>query len=131
MSASLQSNIPSLVKQMRSRASRIVRRTAAAIEGDIKTGMSEPKSGRSYKRGKKRHTASAPGESPAIDRGDYVNTISAVPVDETTSAVGTNDERGPVLELGGGKTEARPHFAPAFDRAREAFEQDVREIFES
>lgn len=128
--ATLKSNIPGLIGEMRARASRHVRATAAAIEGDIKTGMGESKSGRKYKRGEKQHTASAPGESPAIDHGDYVKTIQAVPVDDTTSAVGTADERGPVLELGGVKTEARPHFGPAFERAREEFEQGAREIFE-
>lgn len=128
--ATLTSNIPGIVRQMRARATRVVRTHASNIEGDIKTGMGGSKSGRTYKRGKRTHQASAPGESPAIDDGTYAGTIQAVPVDETTSAVGTNDERGPVLELGGGQTEARPHFAPAFERAREGFEQDLREIFE-
>lgn len=131
MAASLKSNIPGLVRGIRERASKLVRETASAVEGDVKGSMAGPKSGRSYRRGKtKTHVASAPGESPAVDDGVYVNTIEAVPVDETTSAVGTSDERGPLLELGGARVAARPHFGPAFERAREDFEQGLRGIFE-
>ena len=126
--ATLINNIPAILRQMRTRSARHVRETAASIEGDIKQGMREPKSGRTDERDGSEN--SAPGESPAIDTGSYADSIQTAQVDETTAAVGTDDERGPVLELGGVKIQARPHFAPAFERAGEDFEQGVREIFE-
>lgn len=39
--------------------------------------MVAPKSGRTYKRGGKTHTASAPGEAPAVDTGLMVQNIFA------------------------------------------------------
>ncbi len=129
--ATYQSNIPVAVARMRARAARAVRRAAASVEADVKERMAEPKHGRQYSRSEGvTHTASAPGESPAVDSGLYSQTVFATAVDETTSAVGTTDERGPVLELGGGRVAARPHFGPAFERAREGFEEDLAKVFE-
>jgi hypothetical protein len=126
--ATLKSRLPQLAKQMRARASQIVRETALSIEADIKQDMAEGKSGRTYKRGRKTHTASAPGESPAIDNSDYVNSIQAVPVGEDEWAVGTNHERGPVLEYGGAHVAPRPHIDPAFERAQGEFQERMKEI---
>lgn len=131
MASRLDSNVSQVIARMRARAAKAVRETAAAIETDVKTGMAEPKSGRTYRRkGGKTHQASAPGESPAIGHSALVNSVAAVPVDETTSAVGSSHETAPVLELGGGRVAARPFLGPAFERAAEGFEQRLGEIFE-
>jgi len=126
--AKLTSRLSQLARQMRGRASQIVRETAFSIEGDIKQDMAGPKSGRTYKRGEKTHTASAPGEAPAMDLGEYANSIQAVPVGEDEWAVGTNHERGPVLEYGGAHIEPRPHIDPAFERAQGEFQERMKEI---
>ncbi len=42
---------------------------ATVILQHAEISMAQPKHGRQYRRGKKMHTASAPGESPAMDTG--------------------------------------------------------------
>lgn len=131
MAAQLKSNIPDLVRRMREGAARAARATAHSIEGDVKESMGGAKSGRVYRRKGREHKASAEGEPPAIDSGRYANSFRVEQVDQTTFAVGTDDEKGPALELGGARTGPRPHLGPAAERAREGFGQDLREIFES
>lgn len=128
--ATLQNNIPALIRRMRRGAARVATQTAHAIEADIKQGMAGPKSGRTYQGKGGTHQASAPGESPAIEHGSYANSFQVADVGETTKAVGTTDERGPTLELGGAHTEPRPHVGPAFERAAGQFEADLKTIFE-
>lgn len=132
MAARLESRIPQVIALMRSRASRVVRKTASGIVADVKTSMGGVKHGREYRRDGVTHRASAPGEAPAIESAEngYVHTVRSEKVDDLTSAAGTTDPRGPALELGGGRVAARPHFGPAFERAREPFEQQLGEIFE-
>ena len=132
MPSSLESNIPHLVGRMRARATRLVRRTASDIAADTRTSMGGLKHGRKYTRGGKTHQASAPGEAPAIEtpEGGYAQTIRTAKVDDLTSAVGTDDPRGPALELGGRRVASRPHLGPAAARAREGFAEGLKEIFE-
>jgi hypothetical protein len=130
--ATLKSNIPQLVGRMRLRAKQLVRKTASEIAADTRTSMGGLKHGRDYQRVGKIHRASAPGEAPAIETpgNGYAQTIRAAQVDELTSAVGTDDARGPALELGGARVAARPHLGPAAERARPGFAEGFGEIFE-
>jgi hypothetical protein len=129
--ATLQSNIPALIGTMRRGAARVVTKTAHAIEADVKTGMAEPKSGRTYRRKNgKTHQASAPGESPAIDDSNLANSVSVADVGETTKAVGASAEQAIPMELGGAHTAPRPFLGPAFERAAPQFEADLKTIFE-
>ena len=132
MSATLNSHIPEIIARIRAGASRVARKTASSIAADVKTSMGGSKHGRQYKRRGKTHTASAPGEAPAIETtaGGYAQTVHSAKVDEQTYAAGTSDPRGPALELGGGRIAARPHFGPAFERAAETFGEDLRGIVE-
>lgn len=131
MASRLESNVTTVIARMRARATKAVRQTAAAIEMDIKTGMADSKSGRTYRRKNgKTHKASAPGESPAIDHSALVNSVEAVTVDDTTSAVGSSHETALPLELGGGRAAPRPFLGPAFERGGEGFEERLGEIFE-
>lgn len=128
--ASLKSNIPRIVTGMKRRAALLVRKTASDINADVRVSMGGTKHGRTYKRGGKTYRASAPGEPPAIDTGDYAQTFHTEAVDDLTRAVGTSDPRGPALELGGGHIEARPHVGPAFERVAGVFGEGMKEIFE-
>lgn len=132
MGATLKSNIPEVVGRMRAGAARVARKTASAIAADVRTSMGGSKHGRQYERRGKTHTASAPGEAPAIEttQGGYAQTVHSQKVNDTTFAAGTSDPRGPALELGGGRVAARPHFGPAFERAADTFGDDLKEVFE-
>lgn len=77
--------------------------------------------GRVYVRRGRVHQASAPGEPPASDTGLYAATIGQQlerDAQGLIEKVGTNDKRGPWLELGTRRMAARPHLRPGLDAAR-------------
>ncbi|HEX8688314.1 MAG TPA: hypothetical protein VF654_17500 [Pyrinomonadaceae bacterium] len=132
MPSKLVSNIPGIVARMRAGAARVARKSASNIAADVRTSMGGHKHGREYTRRGKKHRASAPGEAPAIEtpEGGYAQTVRTAKVDELTFAAGTDDPRGPALELGGGRVAARPHFGPAFEREAENFGEGLKGLFE-
>ena len=121
----LQSRIPQLTRQLRSRGEQIVSETAFGIEGRIKQSMTEPKSGKEYGG----HIASAPGEAPAIATRALINSIQTE-IDGLSATVGTNQEKAAHLEFGTTDMAARPFMEPAFDEAAPEFEKKLKEIFE-
>ena len=128
MSFQLTSNIPQITGLLKQRASRLVRTTALNIEGSAKTSMSGSKGGRTYKRRKKTHTASAPGEAPAIDTGALVNSLNTEMAGELSAVVGTNMEYAEALEFGSHKTAPRPLISPAFEEAEPGFDAGLKEL---
>jgi len=77
------------------------------------------RSGRFYKRGKKVHQASAPGEYPKTDRGGLVSSIK-VSIYPFMAIVGSDLKYSRYLEKGTEKNgsvlmEARPWLQPSFD----------------
>jgi len=153
-------NIPKVTPAVESRAKRALEATARDIETHIKKGMRGPKTGRSYRRGSikrtgnayagqglrtdttsggkkyyivgaKLHRASAPGESPAIDTGHYVNSWFTRWTGRLRVLLGTNAAQARALEYGNPRRhlEARPHLGPAVDAARDKFIQRMRSIF--
>lgn len=81
---------PELFGKLEKAISRFVRKGITHIEGEIKSSIAEPKSGLEYKRGDKVHVASAPGESPASDSSNYLNSIGPAIFESTLEAkVGT------------------------------------------
>ncbi len=77
------------------------------------------------------HQASAPGQPPAMDLGEYRDSFEATPIqvngDSVEGDVVTEDERARTLEYGGwtGRSHAtrilpRPHVRPALDEAEKA-----------
>jgi hypothetical protein len=100
--------------------SKIVLAGAAMLEGAIKISMNDGKSGRTYRRGKKLHTASAPGETPAIDYGALLNSIHVdieeVDQSHAVARVFTNAEYGPALEFSPPHVRGRPFMRPAVDK---------------
>lgn len=121
-----------IAKTLERRAAEVVRDTAFGIQADIRQGMAEEKHGREYKKGKKgkkgkTHTASAPGESPAIDTSFLVNSIQ-VEANGLTAIVGTNADYAEHLEFGTVRMEPRPYFGPAFENAAPEFERRLQEL---
>lgn len=93
------------------------------LEAAVKTDMAQPKSGRMYSG----HQASAPGESPAIDYGNLVNSIMTEP-DEEGVVVGTNAEYAEPLELGTARMAARPFMGPAIETNRDAITEAAQAV---
>ena len=123
----------------------IVRGTAFMVRTHaIKSIQSGPKTGRSYKRGKKTHIASAPGQAPATDRGDLASAIEAdiegknaivgirggkktKPTNENKKSV-TIEDYALALEFGTRKMAARPFLFPALEKERPAWNRRLNSI---
>jgi HK97 gp10 family phage protein len=92
---------------------------AYVLEGFVKQSMNEGHHGRIYRRGGRVHQASAPGEPPAIDFGNLLNSINSELVEASAefavAEVGTNAEYAPPLEYGTATMAARPFMRPATD----------------
>jgi hypothetical protein len=107
-----------------------VRKTTLLVEGGAKTRiMTGPKTGRVYKVSKtgKSHQASAPGEAPATDTGNLVNSIQSEFEGKLKGVVNVAAEYAEVLEFGSadGKLARRPYLTPAAEEQREDFERNV------
>ena len=103
-------------------AVRHVNRVANYFRNEVMKDMrNTPKTGNTYKRGKKTHTASSEGNPPAIDTGRLVSSITMRPATAfgktPTAKVSTNVEYSQYLEL----VYNRPFMSKeskAFDKAR-------------
>jgi hypothetical protein len=87
-----------------------------------KLELSQPGSGRTYRKGKHTHVASAPGEPPAVDTGALRNSIDMETVGGVLR-VGSGLEKAPGLEFGtiedGGHIAPRPFMRPALAKAKD------------
>lgn len=120
----LKAKFPNLVQE-------IIDKTALDVQRFAIELMQMPKSGRTYKRGSKSHQASAPGEAPAIDTGNLVNSIEVKHPKKLLATVGPSDvEYAAVLEFGSedGKIAARPFMSPAAEKARPKFIQALMQL---
>lgn len=118
-------------RQINAAASRLVRATATGVEADVKKAMTGPHHGRTYRRGGKTHTASAPGEAPAVDKGALVNSIGTASADSgdlIASVTGSGLEIAPLLEGGTATIEPRDIFAQAGERAKGAFQRKAQNL---
>lgn len=92
--------------------------------------MNPPKSGRIYKRGNVTHQASAPGEAPATDTGNLVNSAYTKQLGRADYETGFTAEYAAHLEFGTAKIEPRPYLRPAVEAVRDAFMSAIRRIVE-
>lgn len=74
--------------------------------------------GRKYKRGKRTHAASSPGEYPNADMGELVGKRFVEGRGELAVAWGTSAKHALPLEVGTSKMAARPHMRPTFNALR-------------
>ena len=123
-------DIPRIKDGMRPKAGQAVMATALDIASIAKQSMSGGKTGITYKRSNKTHRASAPGEAPAIDSGELINSIQAAKQDELTALAFSNMEYSPHLEFGTVHMAKRPFFTPAAEKAFPEFKKQMLEIFE-
>jgi HK97 gp10 family phage protein len=122
----LKRRMDAAVKEGQKAALDAVVETAYAIQADaVKSIQRGPKSGKSYARGRKSHTASAPGEAPASDTGNLARNIR-VKVNRSKGevAVEANTPYAAALEFGtrGNPSkkqppmQPRPFMGPAFHK---------------
>ncbi len=103
---------------------------AHEIEGQAKVSMGEEKHGEVYLvQGGIEHQASAPGEAPAMDTGNLVNSIQVEMTGPAAAVVYTNVEYALYLEFGTIDMEPRPFLQPAVDAVTEAVAQDPARYF--
>lgn len=121
-------NLPKISAEMAVGAQAVVVKTCEEILRISTESMQGPKTGRIYRRGKKEHQASAPGEAPAIDYGVLVNSIQLDFPRPGVGVVYTNTEYAPVLEFGGIRMEARPFFKPAAEKVFPAFLEAMKKV---
>lgn len=91
---------------------------AQQLRTEMVLGASQPGKGREYPRGAKTHRASAPGDGPAVDRGDLVKSIQARKIGDGHYRVGVREPYAIFLEFGTRKMAARPFVRPAVEKVR-------------
>jgi hypothetical protein len=102
---------------------RLIREIAFTLDAEIKISGSEPKHGPTYPRpGGRSHTASAPGESPAIDTGFLHNSIQVDIRSNTEAVILIPPEYAEALEFGTATMAARPFVRPAIDSVTKRFD---------
>lgn len=118
---------PELMMKLDLAVGRFVRKGVAYIGGQVKTSMAEPKSGRTYRRGKSGvHVASAPGQSPAIDSSNLVGSIQEIFPSTLEGKAGTNVEYAGYLEDGTDRMDARPVWEKTAEESLPTLERMLR-----
>lgn len=82
---------------------------------------SGPKTGRVYRRGNVEHQASAPGEAPAVDLGNLINSGGVEALASCLWAIFFTAEYAKPLEFGTPRMSARPFLRPSVERFRQAY----------
>lgn len=116
--------LPEIARKFPQATKQLVEDALADAEMNIKDEMAAAKSGRWYDG----HQASAPGEAPAIDSGELVESLEVTDVIDGEGAIGTNAEHAEYLEYGTSKMAARPFMTPAGDVAQGRFLRRAREL---
>jgi len=109
ISVRVKDRTPELFQKLEKAVGRFVRKGALYIEGQLKSSMAEPKSGNAYPRGKEgTHIASAPGESPAVDSGNLIGSITVLMESTLEAKIGTPVEYSIWLEESTERMAQRP-----------------------
>ena len=103
---------------------KIVREVAFAVEAEMKLSMTRAKHGKQYpRRGGRIHTASEPGEAPAVDTGHLINSIQTRIISDKEAEITISAEYAEALEEGTSRIAARPFVEPAIEGVIERFEK--------
>jgi HK97 gp10 family phage protein len=97
------------------------------LETEVKVLLQTPGSGELYTHGSVTHQASAPGQPPAIDTGNLINSIRVEDVTPTEATLGVGAEYGEYLEFGTSRMAARPFLRPAMDENENEIVAAVRD----
>lgn len=118
------SRFPTIPATATAATAQAVATAAKAIEANVHEKMRAPKSGRTYLIGGKTHTASAPGEAPAVLTGELIGSVVAEQKSALTWIVPAEGE-GAFWEFGLRGLPARPYFRPAVDEESAGFAAGV------
>lgn len=141
------SEMEALIRDMPSRVASFLDAEAEELVTDIKLSFGTSPPGRVYRRKSKTHIASQPGYPPNVDMNRLRGSIKWTPEDRFTRDVHDGVEYGIYLELGttrnpgelGGEKllgprsqgiAPRPFLGPAFERARRAFAERLKDWLE-
>lgn len=115
-------------------ADKVCKRTAFSIVARSKVLMAtSPKSGRVYMKGKKgdiQHQASAPGEPPAVDTSNLINSGFVDPKALALYECGFSTPYAEPLEYGTPTVAARPYLRPSVEEHRAGFDRDIAKAVE-
>lgn len=102
--------------------------TCEAVKERVEQSMAEPKSGRVYGT----HQASAPGEAPAIDTRELIESGRVEVVSERQADIIYDAPHAVPLELGAPARglAPRPFLGPAMELEREPFLERVKEAID-
>ena len=113
---------PSLVAETRREVAVAVRESAEAIVNTAKESLHGSRSGRTYRRRGRSHTASAPGEAPSTDTGRLEDSGSvAVSVDGMSATVSFDTPYADTLE----NSLNRPFLGPASEKEAQNFDDRI------
>lgn len=108
-----------LIQGNETRMDALGRAAAQAIVDDMKLLMQQSTpTGRTYTRGSIQHTASAPGQPPAIDTAALINSLDWYREGRLRYIIHDGVEYGYILETGGANTAPRPFVNPVIDQWR-------------
>lgn len=116
-------------KEYDKRAQRAIKKGALFFVAEVKKELSKQGTGKQYRRGRKIHIASAPGQPPAVDTGQLRASITHLVEREFRAwiaMVGTNLQKAAPLEFGTSRMAARPFILTTLTRIR----PQVIKIFE-
>lgn len=100
----------------------VIHREGFQMEADMKQSMQGQGHGAVYMHGGVMHQASAPGDPPAIDTGNLVNSIHNE-TDDMKSTVHIDAEYAGYLEYGTTRMAPRPYVAPAVELCRQRLQK--------
>ena len=113
---------PSLVAETRREVAIAVRESAEAIVNTAKESLHGSRSGRTYRRRGRSHTASAPGEAPATDTGTLESSgFVGVMADGMTAVAIFNAPYADTLE----NSLNRPFLGPASEKEAQNFDDRI------
>lgn len=122
-------NVARLEKEFGAAAMEVADDVRDAIPAEMRS--SRPR-GRTYKRGGRVHQASAPGQPPAIDKGQLVNSFRSRKTGKTSAEIYSTDEpKAAGLEYGTSTTAPRPVAEPTLEKKREDLFNKAQAIINS
>lgn len=122
---SLKINKDQLLKLL-DEANNITEKAADKMATEMKKSiLSGAKSGNQYFNNGARHTASAPGQSPANQSGALVKSIK-VSKEKNKSIISISKNYAVFLEFGTSKMRARPFIIPAFQKTKKWFSDKLK-----
>lgn len=122
------SGIERIVAETPDKVSAFLDAEAEQMVNGVKQSFGTGPAGRTYKRGKEKHTASAEPGPPAVDTGELIGSIIWKSVAKFVRRIMDGVEYGIHQEVGTEKMGPRPFMGPEFERTRQRIGQDAKDF---